>query len=348
MFIELPTSFGKTLLNCLNNGVLLDTVAHYLINPFQGTSLSLRAKVDLVAASSQSVPTAKFIATSFFVAHAILTRDTRIGSARFAAPLLAFDLLGDLLVVGLANGCFEIWKKQDEWKCLFRYVFPIGVVPSLIAATMEVIHVVPSKGQCLVSFDTLAALSGQSGEPVICDLFSRFTEIAARDNRVATVGCNTVLVTDWHTQVTQTVHIEHAAKAWWIANGHLLVLTNEGTLVDVSWSNGLVGVATRNPKIGVNFAIHQIQIDTIKLADCNHGILACIGVNAKIGIYHIELGRHPVSPVTTALTLLQEEPISTEDIIAISVMSEHKCAILRTDEDGDMRVEYIKITNRSP
>ena len=188
----------------------------------------------------------------------------------FESPISCFKFINtpsvvnsSLLVVGLVNGDLHVYKISDAGnKLVYRMKIPgnnfaVGITSGSDKSYR--FQVVLSKGKCVLDFDTVAVVSGNVGDDLstcaVIDLIHQTSvvdcDVLADESFLATVSADgRIVVTDMHSgnccKFKTSLNGSFLRLFWDQSTGHLLVIDEkEGKMVDYSWSNGLVGVATR-------------------------------------------------------------------------------------------------------
>ena len=169
-------------------------------------------------------------------------------------------MVASILVVGLVSGDLEVYKVSDTGnKLVYRMKLPEGthaVGISHGSGKSYRFQVLLSMGKCVLDFDTVAVVSGNSDDYTctVVDLIHQSPmidcDVLTDESLLASLSADgRVVVTDLDSgnSVRFTCNFESPSRILWDqATGHLLVADEKsGRIMDFSWSNGLVGVATR-------------------------------------------------------------------------------------------------------
>ena len=346
---ELSSSFGKNMVNAVSRGVCVDWICNQV---FVGIdhNLPLRIAVDSVSTVSSPMSQHSVAITcsdgSSFVVHAVIGRDSSV--VVFDKNKLSILELGStvtsvgfvavkLLAVGLVAGDFQLWSLvASTAQCVYRYSLPTGSFPRSIVASADIIHIIPSRGRCVLNFDLVAAASGCAlVDPLVLDAAPAGISACSTNGIVATVNNSSVSVVDTRTGYTQSVDCNGDTLFWW--SGHLFVFTSGKSLLDVSWSNGLVGVATTTPTVGkapvcihpIDLMINDEHIEAWNFIDCKHGLLVTASTS-NFFVFRIRQGdkRYPISDIKTKFELVQQECINNGTIQGVTIVSSNTCAVV--------------------
>jgi hypothetical protein len=369
--VEVPPNFGVNLLNLqrIRHGRISEIVAS-LLNPFNVVSrIKFRAAVDVNGLSEITEPYPLTQSLGSLVAFAKVGSDSSVsitsqysGMINHLLPLTGtvscFTFIGpEMLLTGTTSGDIELWRiSNEDAKCLYKFnsgpVFPVHLASccgedSFFAAIL-------SKGKCMLVFDTIACVSGNTDEalfsPVIVDLLQSqyILDCSVFNSLVSSVNGSSVHSTDLksHTSASWNLPVECSKVFWAPSIGHLFAVAVDGSVIDCSWSNGLVGVSTMP---STNSAPSSVEKTSLlvnpSLVDLKHSILVTI-IDNNLLVYSLKSsgnGQFPTFPIITEFLLDKQVPVNLnnalEETVAGITINDHKsCSIIISDPTSNIRV----------
>lgn len=206
----------------------------------------------------------------------------------------------------------------------------------------------------MIVFDTIACVSGNTDEalfsPVIVDLLQSqyILDCSVFNSLVSSVNGSSVHSTDLksHTSASWNLPVECSKLFWAPSIGHLFAIAVDGSVIDCSWSNGLVGVSTMP---GTNSAPSSVEKTNLvvnpSLVDLKHSILVTI-IDNNLLAYSLKSsgnGQFPTFPIITEFLLDKQVPVNLnyaleESVAGIAINDPESCSIIISDSTSNMRV----------
>ena len=252
----------------------------------------------------------------------------------------------------------EVYKmKSISWtseiKLLYRVCLDCaGNYPVVVSGGMSTFQVILSRGKCCLLFDTMSVISGNTTEsPVIVDLI----QVGVLDSDVEVNGQLWVSISDDKLVITDlemndgsvVVDFVGGRRVFWDRlNSHLLVVDSRGKVYDMSWSNGLVGVATR-PEKGVRPSTRACVCDfDVNLVDFRGNVLVTV-VDGELVVYRGEEKSlyYPISRLVNKFEVERKSGVVVyegEEIFGVCIVGKSKIGIVLKKDDKE-RVKFVDI-----
>lgn len=371
--VEVAPNFGVNVfdLNRLKGGKLNEIFSR-ILNPFSVTSrLQFRSAVDM-GGLAELQPVRKSVARGSLAASAVVGADqsltifsgTKSFSLQLDSAISCFGFVSDRVVVtGTLSGEILLWliniaEGINEAKCVYRFSCGSSLFPILTGAGEETFQVVLNRGKCMLVFDTVACVSGNTDEstvaPVIVDLLQQqpLIDSSCFGSLLATVSPTSVTVTDSAEHRAVTWDLESCLRSFWAPSiGHLFVVTEAGDVVDCAWSNGLVGVSTVPKTVqGKPSSIEKTGlVVNPKVVDFRERV--CVSVhNNDLFVYSMkssQSGQFPIAPIVTEFQIDKQVPIklnSAEDeVVGLEILANRTCAVLIEGPGNKIRTAYMSM-----
>lgn len=375
--VELPSNFGVNVFNMnkLKGGKFSEIIYRFL-NPFNVLSrLKFRAAVDIGALHeipSQLNPLAASKNGSL-VAYAdknLVRIFSQLGSytleGKHAITCLGF-ITDRVLVTGNINGDIEVFNLTVsdpiyEAKCVYKFNCGSeqGIIPVLVASDRNetTFQVVLNRGKCMLIFDTIACVSGNTDEsevsPTIVDLLQDQPVIDGDclNDILATVSLSSVFITDSRTHKAVSFNIEAPARCIWASDiGHLFIINQEGEVIDCAWSEGLVGVSTFPKSIKSKPASVEragLVVDP-QIVDIRENRLVTVENNDLFVYSRKQTGndkQYPVSPIVSEFDIEKQLPIRInpgEEVVSVRICDAKTVCVITRGAENRLRAEYVQI-----
>ena len=391
--IELPTTFGITYLELAKTksgkfvSLLLDM---FLRSMSIVERLSFRTLLDRHVDVTRYIPTTRTSASATHVAACTPFLDAFITVGKlselttlcleFGSKVTCFTFINtpsvlssSILAVGLVNGDLEVYKINDAGhKLVYKLQLPNKTHAVSISKGSDKggrrFQVVLSKGRCILDFDTVAVVSGNTDENActVVEVIHQSTiidsDVLAEESILATLSDDgRIVVTDMDTGnkvkfEAKSVHDASPSRVLWDqSNGHLLVIDDKsGSITDYSWSNGLVGVATRpthevlasgiRPE-NKHEALKDFQVNP-KCFDFNNNMVVSV-VDNDLHVYSKSEPDqlYPISPMVHKFVHEKQTHVATngETISGITIVSGKKVLIACRTEGGNPTYRFRAI-----
>lgn len=376
--IELPTTFGVSYLELAKSksGKFVSFLLDLFLRSISFVErLSLRTLLDHhMTLGTSHVPMSPRTSTSsshVHVATSNLFLDSVITLAKLAdlstsclelgAKVSCFAFINtpsvlssSILVVGLVNGDLEAYKINDSGnKLVYKLELPNNCFAVSISKGSDKsrrFQVVLSKGRCILDFDTVSVVSGNP-DPNACAVIEVIhqhmiidSDVLAEESLLATLSADgRIVITDMNTGNKVKFVAKNSLNPnriiWDQSNGHLLVFDEKtGRITDFSWSNGLVGVATRPTHEVVARGVCPENVHEV--SDEFHVNTNCVDFNNNMIVSIVDNDLHvysksnpdkhyPISPLVHKFVHEKQTHVSTnrETITGISIVSAKKVVV---------------------
>ena len=375
--VELPSNFGVNVLN-LNKvkGGRINDLLSRVLNPFNvANRLQFRSAVD-IGGLAETVSLTNPIAVSpdgkltAFAHKNQIHLFSQVGSyileQAHQVTCLGF-VAGKVLVTGNDDGDVEVFiltvkEPIFEAKCVYKFSCgrDSGIFPILIASDEHesTFQVVLSRGKCMLVFDTIACISGNTDEstvaPAIVDLLQQqpVTDGDCMSGLLATIALNSVFVTNTASHKAISFNIESPTRCLWASDiGHLFIVTQAGEVLDCAWSDGLIGVSTFPKAINSKPASIEntgLVVDP-ELVDIGQNKLVTIS-NGDLFVYQRKQAgnerQYPVSPISSEFLLDKQLPIRInpgEEVAALCLCDMNTVCVIATSGGNSFRAVHATI-----
>ena len=375
--VELPPTFGVNVLDLgrFKGGRIGETLSR-ILNPFNVLSrLQFRATVDSGTPPEVSESNRRVVSCGSLVAYADIAMDSAVHvfSQAGAFKLELKDTVtcigfaaDRVLVTGTVTGGIEVWflTIKDpifEAKCVYKInCGGPNIVPTLITSDIQgqIFQVVLNKGKCMLLFDSIACISGNTDEasvaPVIVDLLQQrpIVDGDCMQFFLATLSLTSVTVTDVASHKAISFDVEMPLRCAWASDiGHLFIVNEAGEVIDCAWSDGLVDVSsfprTVNgrpssvEKTGLIVDPDRFDIKDNKIVTVENG---------EILVYSRRQAgnekQFPVSPIVCEFALDKQLPVRMspgDAIIAVRMPDTRSVCVVVRDTNNRVRPVYIAI-----